>query len=94
VSDFLKFFNEVAQPYGLLLSVDCNNINEWNVLIQKRIYEKDKDNIGICNIRSYDMELCFAQAQVELKNWLTENMGGYELRIEKEWTNPLMYEPR
>jgi hypothetical protein len=87
MGDFLRFFNEVASPYDLLLQINCNNINEWEIQVFKKIYEQGKDNKEICHVRERDRELCFAKAQVLLKQWLIENENGYDRRINEHITH-------
>lgn len=55
-------------------------MNNWSIYIYRRnCGEKETDIkiIEIVNVLDYDMELCFAKAQVQFKEWLLENNGGY-----------------
>ena len=46
---------------------------DWTIRVWKKM---DKD-IEIVNIQDCDVDLAFAKAQVQLKEWLLENEGGY-----------------
>lgn len=77
MSDFLKFFDELVESYPLHLSVSYGKICSWQIHIYRKGYREDGGDLEICNVQEEDMELCFARAQVELKDWLLENNGGY-----------------
>ena len=38
---------------------------------------KNGEDAIVVNVQDGDMELCFARAHVALKDWLSENNGGY-----------------
>ena len=66
------------------LKITYSKICDWNILIYKSgcadYYPKarhDGGDVIIVNESSCDMELCFAKAYVELKEWLLEFNGGY-----------------
>jgi hypothetical protein len=77
LSDFLKFFDELVESYPLHLSVSYGKICSWQIRIYRKGCREDGGDLEICNVQEGDMELCFARAQVELKDWLLENNGGY-----------------
>lgn len=55
-------------------------MNNWSIYIYRcNCGEKGTDIkiIEIVNVSDCDMELCFAKAQVQFKEWLLENNGGY-----------------
>lgn len=62
------------------LKINYSKMNNWNIYIYRRnCGEKGTDIkiIEIVNVSDCDMELCFAKAQVQFKEWLLENNGGY-----------------
>lgn len=70
MQDFLSFFNDIAKKYHFNLEIYYSETMDWCI----SIYKKDCiDNIT----QDCDMELCFAKAQAKLKEWLSENKGGY-----------------
>lgn len=75
--EFLKFFDKKAKDYPMHLEIYYSKIMDWCINICKRGCGKDGGDLVITNVQSCDMELCFAKAQVELKEWLSENQGGY-----------------
>ena len=82
--DFLKFFNEKVKDFPMHLEIGYNKTADWGIYIYKQGCAKnypDSFNNGedavICNVQDSDMELAFARAHVELKEWLLENEGGY-----------------
>ena len=77
MNDFLKFFDEQIKVYPMHLEIGYNKVSDWTVHIYKRgCGEKGKD-LEIVDASDQDMELCFAMAQVQLKEWLSEHEGGY-----------------
>ena len=60
------------------LKINYSKMNNWSIYIY-HCGEKGTDIkiIEIVNVSDCDMELCFAKAQVQFKEWLLENNGGY-----------------
>lgn len=67
-----------AKVYGLDESIrraNCSysNVMDWCI----DIYGYERDEMPFISCQSCDVELVFAKAQVELKEWLAEHRGGY-----------------
>ena len=77
MADFLKFFDDKKSDYPMHLEIGYCKICDWSIHIYKRGCGKNGGDLEIVNVQECDMELCFAKAQVELKEWLSENNGGY-----------------
>lgn len=84
MQDFLKFFDEKAHDFPMHLEIYYSKIMDWCISIYKQgcasdyqNSEKDGDNAVIANVQDCDMELCFAKAHVQLKEWLLEHDDGY-----------------
>lgn len=77
MNEFLRFFNEKAADYPMHLEISYNKVTDWEINIYKRACEENGENLAIIYAQGCDMELCFAKAQVQLKEWLLENEGGY-----------------
>lgn len=63
------------------IEIGYSSLVDWMIVIYRgRSYaESQEENV---NVQNCDMELCFAMAQVELKEWLLKECGGvlsYEL---------------
>lgn len=84
MNEFLNFFDDKAKDFPMHLKITYSKICDWNILIYKRCcaddYPKarhDGEDVIIVNESDCDIELCFAKAHVELKEWLLEFNGGY-----------------
>jgi hypothetical protein len=84
VSEFLKFLNKLVESFPLHIEIGYNKTCDWSIYIYKKgcakDYPKSKasgDDAVLCNVRSCDMELAFAKAEVQVKEWLLEHNGGY-----------------
>ena len=84
MSDFLKFLDEKLKYFPMHVEIGYSKICDWTIYIYKQGCAKDYpesnksgDDAVIVNVSACDMELCFAKAHVELKEWLSENEGGY-----------------
>lgn len=77
MSEFLKFFNEKTKKYPMHLEIFYGHITDWIIRVYKQGCAEDGSDIPILNVQECDMELAFAKAQVELKEWLLDNVGGY-----------------
>lgn len=73
MNEFINFFNKTASDYPMHLEIYYSKIMDWTIRIWKKM---DKD-IEIVNIQDCDVDLAFAKAQVQLKEWLLENEGEY-----------------
>lgn len=76
MSDFLKFYNSIKSNHSFALEIYHSSIMDWCITIGYKV-TSIKHGETIIHVQSCDMELVFAMAQVELKNWLSENEGGY-----------------
>lgn len=74
--EFLKWVEDVAYRYGLNISVYYSSITDWCITIgfkatNLRCGEK------VVNVEDCDLSLAFAKTEVELKEWLLKEKGGY-----------------
>lgn len=77
MNEFLKFFDEKVKTYPMHLEIYYSKIMDWCITVYKKGCGENGEDITILAVQSCDMELAFAKAQVELKEWLSENEGGY-----------------
>ena len=77
MNDFLKFFDKIVADCPMHLEIGYNNVVDWEIHIYKRGCGENGKDLVIVNVSDCDMELCFARAQIQLKEWLSENRGGY-----------------
>lgn len=84
MNEFLKFFDEKTKVFPMHLEITYSKICDWSIYIYKKGCAgdyPDAEHLGedlvIVYEQSGDMELCFAQAHVALKKWLSEFDGGY-----------------
>ena len=74
MNDFLRFFDSISDKRSLRLEITYSSIVDWYITVQRYTDSKWKN---IVDVQNCDMEYAFAKAQVELKDWLLENEGGY-----------------
>lgn len=77
MSDFLKFFDEEAHAYPMYLDIYYSKCTDWIIAVYKKGCAEDGTDLKIVYVNDIDMELCFAKAHVQLKEWLVEHEGGY-----------------
>lgn len=77
MNDFLKFFDEKIKSYPMHLEIYYSKTMDWCIHIWKKGCAEDGTDLDIVRESDSDMELCFAKAHVNLKEWLLENEGGY-----------------
>lgn len=77
MSEFLKFFDNKVKDYPMHMEIHYSKIMDWCICIYKKGCGRNNGDLEIISVQDCDMELCFAKAQVELKEWLLENQGGY-----------------
>lgn len=75
MEDFLRFYNQVKKS-SWTLEIYNSSIIDWRITIGF-ISMHTKHGETIIDVQDCDIEYVFAKAQVLLKDWLTENEGGY-----------------
>lgn len=70
MSDFLIFFDKVKDWYKFRMEIYYSTVMDYCI----SIFVGDKK---IISIQDNDVELIFAKAQCELKQWLLDNNDGY-----------------
>lgn len=84
MNDFLKFIDSKLKDFPMHVEIGYNKTCDWSIYIYKQGCADDYPNSKrngkdavIVNAQDSDMELCFARAHIELKEWLFEHEGGY-----------------
>ena len=84
MNEFLKFFDKKAETFPMHLQINYCKICDWKICVYKTGCKEDYPNarhdgndVIIVDVQDGDMELAFAKAQVQLKEWLSEFNGGY-----------------
>jgi hypothetical protein len=78
MNEFIKFFDKVTEYYPMHLEIYYSKITDWSIRVYKKgCGKKYGSDLEILSIQDCDVDLVFAKAQVELKEWLSDNEGGY-----------------
>lgn len=84
MTEFLKWLDETSKSFPMHISIGYNKTADWGIHIIKKGCASDYPNSEhygedaiICDVQSCDIELAFAEAQVQTKQWFLENCGGY-----------------
>lgn len=77
MQEFLRFFDDKVSSYPMHLEIYYSKICYWCISIYRKGCGESGSDLCLVNVQDCDMELCFAMAQVELKEWLSEHEGGY-----------------
>lgn len=77
MNEFLKFFDDKVKHYPMHLEVYYSKTIDWYIHVYKMGRRKNGDDLEILCVQGGDLELVFAKAYVELKEWLLEHEGGY-----------------
>lgn len=77
MNEFLKFFDKKVKTYPMHLEITCSKICDWRICVWKRGCGENGEDLWLVDVQDGDMELCFAKAQVALKEWLSEYEDGY-----------------
>lgn len=76
MNEFLNFYNRIKNTHPWSLTIYHSSISDWVITIgYKTTHVKNGEEI--INVQNCDMEYAFAKAQIELKEWLLNNEGGY-----------------
>lgn len=81
---FMKFLDEKAKSFLLHVEITYNKTCDWSIYVCKKgcaadypECDKNGNDAVVCMVQDSDMELAFAKAQVEVKEWLCNYEGGY-----------------
>ena len=77
MADFLRFFDDIVKRYPMHLEITYSKVTDWGIRIYRKGCADGGSDVEIVDVQDCDMELCFATAQVQLKNWLCDTEGGY-----------------
>lgn len=77
MTEFLKFFNEKRRHYPMHLEITYSKICDWIIRIYRKGCAPDGSDLHLVFVQHPDMELAFAKAHVDLKEWFLEYEGGY-----------------
>lgn len=84
MQDFLKFLESQLLDFPMHVQIGYSKICDWSIRVYKKgcandypNSKRDGEDAIIVNVQDSDMELAFARAHIELKEWLSENCGGY-----------------
>ncbi len=87
MSDFLRFVDELRHRFGMHVEIYYSGIMDWCITVYKKGCADDyptarhggenNADVIMVDVQDCDLELCFARAQVALKDWMMEFEGGY-----------------
>ena len=84
MSEFLEFLDKLVEHFPLHVEIYYSKIMDWCIRVTKvgcasgyPGSPRDGDDAVLCNVQDCDMNLAFAKAQVEVKEWLSKFNGGY-----------------
>ncbi|WP_088832723.1 hypothetical protein [Paenibacillus tyrfis] len=69
-TDLFDVYDRHALSLGLKLEIYHSSIIDWRITVEKQ-------NKIIIDVQHSDYKYALAKAEVELKDWLSENIGGY-----------------
>lgn len=75
--EFMNFFNEKRENFPMHMEIYYSKIVDWSINIWLKGLGPNGTDIRVINVTDIDMDLCFAKAHVELKQWFIDNQGGY-----------------
>lgn len=82
MSEFLKFIDGLGS--AVHLEIYYSSVMDWCIRVYKKgcaseypESKKDGNDAILCDVQDIDMELAFAKAQVECKEWLIKFNNGY-----------------
>lgn len=77
MADFLRFFDDIVKRFPMHLEITYSKVTDWGIRIYRKGCADDGSDEKIVSVQDCDIEMCFALAQVHLKNWLLDAEGGY-----------------
>lgn len=77
MNDFLEFVDELTERFKIHVEIYHSSIMDWCIIVYRKGCGENNTDLKMCQVQDCDMKLAFARAQVELKEWLSENEGGY-----------------
>lgn len=84
MNDFLEFVNNLKCWFPVHVEIGYNKTTDWCIRVIKKgcaeYYPKsahDGEDAVLVHVQDPEIHYVFAKAQVELKEWMMINCGGY-----------------
>ena len=84
MSDFLKFVDRLVKTFPVHVEIYYSKTMDWCITVTKAGCASDYpesprsgDDAVLADVQDIDVELAFAKAHTQLKDWLREFNGGY-----------------
>ena len=78
MEDFLKFFNEqISYGYYMHLEIGYNKIADYCIRVYRKGAGPKGEDVEMVWVQDSDIELAFAKAYVQLKEWMRNHRGDY-----------------
>ena len=78
IEEFFKFFDsQIKIGYYMHLEIGYNKVADYCIRVWRKGCKDDGTDLELVDVQDTDIELAFAKAYVQLKEWLIENEGGY-----------------
>lgn len=75
---FFNVFESHGYDLGLEFNISYSSITDYYITVGYKSTHPDfKDGAEILTVQSCDFNLALAKAEIEFKEWLSENNGGY-----------------
>jgi len=74
---FLEFMEEQCYKNGWYFDLYYSSIMDWYVTVGYKATHPKHNEDPFIHIQSCDLRLAIAKAEVEMKEWLSDNQGGY-----------------
>ena len=74
MSEFLRFIDELSERRKVWLEIAYSYVLDWCIAVHLIVENERK---CVVEVQHCDMEYVFSKAHAELKDWLSENEGGY-----------------
>ena len=77
MNEFLRFFDEIIHRYPMHMVLSYSKTTDWLLHVWREGTDDNGKNEDVLWEQDCDLDYVLARAQVDLKDWLTRNMGGY-----------------
>ena len=77
MNEFLRFFNTKLDELSMHMEIYYSKVMDWSIRVWRKGAGDNGEDVTLVQVQDVDMELCFAKAHVQLKEWLLEHEGGY-----------------
>lgn len=73
----INWLSKIVKVHKFHITMDYSPVCDWNLYVMRKGCAEDGINIIVFEGQNSDLSLLLAKAEISVKEYCTENLGGY-----------------